>query len=201
MPTLWVLGAGAAATAMMLGVVVLVVATSREPEPKPPEPTPEVVADVVVDIPIESTPAPTPAPEQTPAPRKFSTFYSTGTVDRGNAGSIGAQISSFAKGEIKVGYRASGPHTVRLKNRFDLYVGESASTLEGASSKTCKGAPAGGDTKVFIHWEGNIVTARIGNSRCGPVSVKATTGFPGWKFEPSGGATLTKLWASAPDDS
>lgn len=195
------LGGAAAAATVFVGLLVIGVVASRKPVPPPPEPTPEVVPDVVVDIPIESTPAPTPAPERdTPPARKFTTFYSSSSVDRNNAGSVGAQISSYAKSEVKVGYRATGAHTVRLKGRFDLYVGETASTLEGASSKTCKGAPTGGDTKVFIHWEGSSVTARIGNSRCGPVSVKGSGGFPGWKFEPGAGETLSKLWASAPDE-
>ena len=200
-PVTWVVGGAAAATLMLAAVVVIAVVASKEPEPEPtPEPTPEEVPDVVVDIPM-ATPAPTPEPVvETPPPRKFTTFYSTSTVDRNSAGSVGAQISSFAKSEVKVGYRATGSHTVRLKGRFDLYVGESASTLEGASSRTCKGAPSGKETKVFIHWEGDSVTARVGNSRCGPVSVKGTSGFPGWKFEPGAGMTMTKLWASAPDD-
>ncbi|MCP4872632.1 MAG: hypothetical protein GY898_28405 [Proteobacteria bacterium] len=195
------LGGAAAATVMLMGLIVVGFVATRKPEPPPPEPTPEVVPEVVVDIPIESTPEPTPPPErETPPPRKFTTFYSSSNVDRNSSGAVGAQISSYAKGEVKVGYRASGAHTVRLKGRFDLYVGETASTLEGASSKTCKGAPSGGDTKVFIHWEGDRVTARVGSSRCGPVSVKGSGGFPGWKFEPGAGQTLSKLWASAPDE-
>ncbi len=190
---------GGAAAAFVAVVIIVAVTGKEEPEPTP---TPVATAppEVVIDIPI-ATPEPTPEPVvvETPPPVKFNTFFSTAELTRNTGGEIGARISSFAKSEVKMGYRATGPHTTSLKNRFTLKVGESSTTLTGSKSKTCKGAPTGSETKVSIHWKGDTVTARVGGSRCGPVPVSSSSGFAAWKFD-VGGSRLNKLWASAPEE-
>lgn len=196
----------AAGGVLMLGLLVTVIAVTAGGDK--PEPTPTSAAtvtplpDVVIDIPV-ATPPPTPAPTvATPPPVEFETFYSKGSVDRNNGKSTGAQISSFAKPEVKLGYKVNlagpGSHTVGLKGRFSLKVSDSGSTLSGASTKSCRPATVGKDTRVSVHWTGNKVSAYVAGKRCGPVSVSSTSGFPAWQFTFDQGVTITGLWAKAP---
>ncbi len=195
----------AAGGVLMLGLLVTVIAVSVGGDDEPtvtPTATITPVPDVVVDIPVV-TPPPTPAPTvATPPPVKFVTFFSKGTVDRNSAGSAGAQISSFAKSEVKLGYRvnlaSSGSHTVGLKGRFTLKVSDGGSTLSGGSTKSCRAVTVGKEAKVSLHWTGDRVTAWVNGGRCGPVSVAGTSGFPAWKFSFDPGVTITGLWAKAP---
>jgi len=168
---------------------------------------PEIPPETPIDVPMQAPePEPEPEPEPvTPPPVKFTTFYSTGSVSSGSSASAGAQLSSFAKQELKLGYTvpgdAAGGHSIELKGRFTLTVAESGSSLQGGSTASCAGAPAGSDTRVSIQWSGDTVSARVGGSRCGPVPVASQSGFAAWKFKVPSGSQLKGLWASAPEDS
>jgi hypothetical protein len=204
LPLPWLIGGGVALAGLVLVVIVVAVVASSEPEPEPtPTPTPATVPDVVVDIPIATkTPEPTPPPAETPPPVKFETYYSKGTLTRNNGEATGAQISSYAKSEVKLGYKvnlaASGAHTIGLKGRFKLKVTDGGSTLSGGSTKACRAIPVGKEVRVSLHWTGDTVSARINGKRCGPIPVSGTSGFPGWQFDIDPGVTLTGVWASAP---
>ena len=194
----------AAGAFVMVGLLVTVIAVSAGGDDAEVTPAPRVTPppDVVVDIPV-ATPAPTPAPtEATPPPIKFETFYSKGSVDRNSAKSTGAQVSSFAMSEVKLGYKVNlaspGSHTVALKGRFTLKVSDGGSTLTGASSKSCRAVTVGQEAPVSVHWTGSSVSAVVNGKRCGPVSVSGTSGFPAWQFTFDPGVSITGLWAKAP---
>ena len=196
------IGAGAFVMLALLVTVIAVSAGGGTEESVIPTPMATPVPDVVVDIPV-ATPPPTPEPtEATPPPIEFETFYSKGTVDRNSAKSTGAQVSSYAKGEVKLGYKVNlagpGSHTVGLKNRFTLKVSDAGSTLSGASSKSCRSATVGKDSRVSLHWTGDKVSAVVSGKRCGPVRVSSTSGFPAWQFTFDQGVSISGLWAKAP---
>lgn len=196
------IGVGAVVMVGLLVTVIAVTAGSGDEETITPAPVVTPVPDVVVDIPV-ATPPPTPAPTvATPPPVQFETFYSKGTVDRNSAKSTGAQVSSFAKPEVKLGYKVNlaspGNHTVGLKGRFTLKLSDGGSTLSGASAKSCRAIPVGEETRVSLHWTGPKVSAVVAGKRCGPVSVSSTSGFPAWQFTFDQGVSISGLWAKAP---
>ncbi len=185
---------------LVVGLLVAVVALSGgEPEPAPtPTPAP-VVEDVPVDMPMAT---PTPAPpkvEATPTPIPMVVFYSKGEVTRTGAKAAGAQLSSFARPDVRLDYTAtgSGGHSVTLKNRFTVTVGPNGGSFEGASSKAIPAQTVAPQTRMQVHYDGANVTVRVGRKRYGPWPAKASGGFPAWQFTMDPDVTFKGLSAAS----
>lgn len=196
----WLLPAiGGGALLLVVGVAVAVM-TGSEPEPEPtPAPTPvEVVEDVPVDMPM-ATPTPTPKVVATPTPIPFKVFYSKGEVSRSAAKTAGAQLSSFAKPDVKLDYTVTGDggHTVTLKNRFTVSVGPGGGSFSGASTHSISSATISPQTRMRVQYDGEQVTIRVGKRRHGPWPAKASGGFPAWQFTLEQGVTMKSLQASS----
>ena len=186
---------------LLVGIVVAVMASSdREPEPTPtPTPVVVVVEDVPVDMPM-ATPTPPPRRvEATPTPIPFTVFYNKGEVSRSAAKAVGAQLSSFAKPDVKLDYTVTGDggHTVSLKNRFSVTVGAGGGSFSGASTHSISSATISPQTRMRVQYDGEQVTIRVGKKRHGPWPAKVSKGFPAWQFTLDQGVSMKSLQASS----
>lgn len=194
----WLIPAIAGGGLLLVGLLIVVATSGGEPEPTP-TPTPVVVKDVPIDMPMATPPPrPTAAPA-TPTPVPMKTFYSKGEVTRTGAKAAGAQLSSFAKPDVKLVYTVTGDggHTVSLKGRFTVNVGPNGGSFNGASTRKISGATVAPQTKMQVHYDGAKVTIRVGRKRYGPWPAKESRGFPAWQFTLEPSVTMTNLRASS----
>jgi hypothetical protein len=195
----WLMPAIGGGALLFVLTIVALVATSGDPEPEAtPTPAP-IVEEVPVDMPMAT---PTPKPKvaaATPTPIPYETFYSKGDISRSAAKAAGAQLSSFAKKEVKLDYTVTGDggHTVTLKNRFTLTVGPNGGTFSGAVNKTISGPTVAPKTRMQVHYDGAKVRIKVGRKRYGPWAANESKGFPAWQFTLDPGSGIKSLRASS----
>ena len=196
---LWGFAAGAGGLLLLL--VILGIALSSKPEPTP-EPTPAPEPSDLEDIAIATPPPPeaTPEPVEEVTPPPMETFYNRAKFDHHQASAVSAQLTSFAKTNVRIVYTVTHDspalnHALTFQGRFTLQLSDGGGSVAGNGFKA--NLEPGKPTRVDLRYDGTRLTVRVGGKRAGSWKIADPGGFPKWKFALDAGVRVTGLAASA----